>query len=130
MIVGVIGYAAAPAKTPDQPIRIMYKTVAGKVLFDHKTHFVASGYGLACKDCHHHPEDDEEAALVSCGSCHQIPPEGETVPKSCTDCHEPDEIEDTEILTRSDAFHKQCENCHQESGAGPVENRCNWCHVS
>ncbi len=36
--VGVISYAAFPAKTPEQPIRMMYKSVAGKALFDHKTH--------------------------------------------------------------------------------------------
>ena len=35
LFVGVISYAAFPAKTPDEPIRLMYKTVAGKVLFDH-----------------------------------------------------------------------------------------------
>jgi len=131
LIVGVISYAAAPAQTPDKPMRIMYKTVAGKVLFDHKTHAIETGYGLACTDCHHHPEDpeDEEEALKSCGVCHQVPPEGEKFPKSCLDCHEPDEIEDSEISTKADAFHNQCESCHKESGVGPEENRCNWCHV-
>ncbi|MBL7178720.1 MAG: cytochrome c3 family protein [Desulfobacterales bacterium] len=134
LIVGVIGYAAAPAKTPDKPIRIMYKTVAGKVLFDHKTHIAESGYSLACKDCHHHPEgsedEGEEAEIQPCNYCHQALAEGETFPKTCLDCHEAEELEDTEISNRPDAFHSQCEKCHKESGAGPEENRCSWCHVS
>ena len=127
-LVGVISYAAFPAKSPDQPIRIMYKGVAGKVLFDHKTHASEVGYGLSCSDCHHHPED-EETSLRACGDCHQFLAEGQ-VPESCTECHDADEVEDTEIIKKTDAFHSQCEECHQESGAGPEENRCSWCHVS
>jgi hypothetical protein len=128
-LVGVISYAAFPAKTPDQPVRIIYKGIAGKVLFDHKTHASESGYGLSCNDCHHHPKD-EKTSLRACGDCHQALAEGQKFPESCTECHEADEIEDTEIITKTDAFHSQCEECHRESGAGPEENRCNWCHVS
>jgi hypothetical protein len=128
-LVGVISYAAFPAKTPDQPVRIVYKGIAGKVLFDHKTHASEAGYGLSCSDCHHHPEDDE-TSLRACGDCHQVPAEGQEFPEACLECHEADEIEGTEIITKTDAFHTQCEQCHQESGAGPEKNRCNWCHFS
>jgi len=107
-VVGVISYAAFPAKTPEQPVRIMFDSVAGKVLFDHKTHTTDSGYGLACADCHHNLE------------------EGETEPPSCLECHEP-QTEDAEVPKRSDAFHTQCINCHQEIEAGPKE--CGFCHV-
>jgi len=129
--VGVISYAAFPAKTPDEPIRLMYKTVAGKVLFDHKTHYAESGYGLACNECHHHPEEpeDEEEALLKCGYCHQVPSEDQTYPESCLDCHEAEDLEESEMIKQSDAFHSQCEKCHQEVGAGPEKERCNWCHV-
>lgn len=129
--VGVISYAAFPAKTPDEPIRLMYKTVAGKVLFDHKTHYTESGYALACNECHHHPEEpeDEEEALVKCGYCHQVPAEGQTYPESCLDCHEAEDLEESEMIKTSDAFHSQCESCHQEVEAGPEEERCSWCHV-
>ena len=75
LFVGVISYAAFPAKAPEEPVRVMYKVVAGKVLFDHKAHTAESGYGLSCTDCHHHPEDEEES-LIACGDCHQIPAEG------------------------------------------------------
>ena len=42
-VIGSFSYAAFSAKKPEQPVRIMYKGIAGKVLFDHKTH--ASGAG-------------------------------------------------------------------------------------
>ncbi len=131
LFVGFISYAAFPAKTPDEPVRLMYKTVAGKVLFDHKTHLSDSGYGLACQDCHHHPEEPEELeeALVACGECHKVLEEGKTFPDSCLDCHEAEDLEDSEVLKKSDAFHSQCESCHQEVDAGPEEERCSWCHV-
>lgn len=132
LVISVIGYAAAPVKSPDEPVRMMFKVVAGNVLFDHKTHTSETGYGLACFDCHHHPEDpeDESEALVACGECHQPPKEGEMFPESCLNCHAPEDIEDSEVTKRSDAFHVQCETCHKESGIGPVkdEDRCQWCH--
>ncbi len=100
LVVGVVCYAAFPAKTPEEPVRLMFKTTAGKVLFDHKTHSADAGYGVACDDCHH--EGDE--------------------PVACSECHEPDSE-----VKRSDAFHSQCKGCHEESGAGPLE--CSECHV-
>ena len=93
--------------------------------FDHKTHTGDNGYGLNCKDCHHHPLE-EEADLSTCGKCH-IQGQAESLPVSCQDCHEADEIEDTEIVKRGDAFHGQCIGCHQEFGAGPID--CAECHV-
>jgi len=124
LIIGVLGYAVAPAKQSEEPIRMVFDVVAGKVLFDHKTHASDAGYALSCLDCHHHPSDEEEA-LRACGDCHNLPVDG-TFPESCADCHEPDEIEDTEMLKRGDAFHLQCINCHQDYGAGPIE--CSECH--
>jgi len=127
--VGVISYAAFPPKTPEQPIRMMYKSVAGKALFDHKTHYAESGYGLACNECHHHPEEPEEGetANVSCGNCHQTLEKGKNWPESCLDCHEAEDLEESEVMKKSDAFHAQCVGCHKEAGSGPEE--CNSCHV-
>lgn len=125
-VVGVLSYAAFSAKTPDQPVRLMFKSVAGKVLFDHKTHTDDSGYGISCQDCHHHPEEDE-TDFRACGECHSLPPEGETLSMSCADCHEPDEIEGTEMIKKGDAFHSQCIDCHKANEAGPEE--CASCHV-
>ena len=109
-VVGVISYAynAFSAKPLDQPVRLMFKVVAGRVIFDHKTHTAESGYGISCTDCHHNLE------------------EGETKPEACGECHEP-ESQDEDTPSRSDAFHSQCIDCHKEAGAGP--EKCASCHV-
>ena len=107
LVVGILSYAAFPAKAPDRPVRLMFEGVAGKVLFDHKTHTVDSGYGIACSDCHH------------------ILEEGETNPEACGACHELEGDED--VPKRTDAFHSQCIGCHEEGDAGPQE--CSGCHV-
>ncbi len=128
LIVGISSYAAFPARIPDPPGRIMFKVVAGKVLFDHKFHSSPGGYGLSCFDCHHHFLEEETELLV-CRDCHNLPAEEETFPAACADCHEPDEIEDTEMLKMSDAFHGRCAVCHKEFESGPCSEACASCHV-
>ncbi|MDD2389744.1 MAG: cytochrome c3 family protein [Desulfobacterales bacterium] len=126
LVVGLISYAAFPAKSPEQPIRMMFKCAAGKVLFDHKTHTDSSGYGIACSDCHHHPADDP--SLKACGDCH-LKEEASKAPQLCMECHEPDDgMGDQVPMMRADSFHKQCVGCHEAGGAGPVE--CGKCHVT
>lgn len=127
LLIAIICYAAFPQASPETPVRLMYQTVAGKVLFDHDTHTSASGYGAACMDCHHHPSDEGEA-LRACGDCHQTVPEGEAFPASCLECHDADEIEGSEVIGSGDAFHGQCIQCHTEFEAGP--EKCSGCHVS
>jgi len=56
LAIGIICFSAFPAKAPETPVRIMFKSLAGKVFFDHKTHVSEKGYALSCGDCHHHPE--------------------------------------------------------------------------
>jgi hypothetical protein len=126
LIVGVAGYAAFSAKAPAEPIRMMYKTSAGKVLFGHKTHASSSGFGVACADCHHHPEGDDSATM-GCGDCHGASGAEAKALETCAQCHEPDEYEGYEMMNRTDAFHGQCIGCHKEYEAGPVE--CSECHV-
>ena len=127
-VVGVFCYAAFPKKTPDPPVRMMFTSIAGKVLFDHKTHSAESGFGVSCFDCHHHPGENEES-LLACRACHD--PKGEEKPAkdkaACLECHGADEIEDAELMNRSDAFHAQCIGCHQDFGAGA--QACASCHV-
>ena len=123
LVVGVLCYAAFPVSPPEEPMRIMFKVTAGKVLFDHYSHTSESAYGLSCWDCHHNPLGDDEvfdekAALAPCGECHAAD----------EDATQPVEIEDTQIMNRTDAFHAQCINCHQEfEAAGPIE--CETCHI-
>ena len=111
LFVGVVCYAAFPAKAPSEPVRMMFEVAAGKVLFDHKTHHSVSGYGISCGDCHHTLEPDEYADAQSCSECHD-PTEG-----------------DEEVPKRADAFHQQCGGCHEDFGAGPKVKDCNACHV-
>lgn len=108
LVVGVVSYAAYPTKAPEEPIRIVFKNIAGNVLFGHKEHTSDEGYGLKCTECHH-----------------EIEKEGEK-PSRCGECHEAEEGEGMGPL-RSDAFHKQCQGCHEDQGMGPVN--CSACHV-
>lgn len=123
LVIGVFSYAAFPERKPEKPIRKMFKATAGKVLFQHKIHTTPSGYGVSCDDCHHHPANDE-SSLRSCSDCHQSE---EVAPASCLDCHEAEEIKEAKIVSMTDAFHFQCIGCHKDYGAGPVE--CQTCHV-
>ena len=102
-LLGVVCYAAFSQEPPEEPVRIVFKTTAGKVLFDHKTHTIDDGYGIGCDDCHHEEQDES----MSC---------------SGEDCHNPDSDPN-----RADALHSNCKDCHEDSGAGPVE--CAACHV-
>ncbi len=111
LFVGVLCYAAFPPKTPHEPIRLKYHVLAGNVIFEHKKHYAATGYGLSCGDCHHTLAADEYDQA-----------------QSCSECHSPDEG-DAEVPKLSDAFHKQCSSCHEAYGAGPLANDCRACHV-
>ena len=130
LVVGAISYAAFPAKAPEQPIRIMFKSVSGNVLFDHQTHGADTGFGISCEDCHHHPGEGEED-YRACGDCHQILQEDAPTPQACLDCHDETEVEDTEITNGTDALHLQCMGCHEDFGEGPGEGpeECSSCHV-
>jgi hypothetical protein len=130
LVVAIVCYAAFPVKKPEEPIRLIYQTNVGKVLFDHKTHTGEKGLGLNCFDCHHHPPDDE-AALAACGQCHLPAPEEGVVPESCLECHDASDVEDSEYPKRSDALHRQCWQCHEEYEQGPTSGSddCSKCHM-
>jgi len=125
LVVGVFCYSSLSAKAPEEPIRKMYKTVGGDVLFDHQTH--SGDYNLECVACHHDFDSDAGAgAPVSCGNCHQM--EGEYVPAfgkggrfnhdmhsddyglSCNDCHH-------DYNEEEGGTPQMCSDCH-EKGAG------------
>ena len=126
-VLGFLCYAAFPAKQPETPVRVVYKTNAGKVLFDHKTHAAETGYGMACTDCHHHPGTEGETPMLACGTCHGKPEQMETVAQTCNECHDPDDYDLADVMPRADAFHGQCISCHNDFEAGP--QACASCHV-
>ena len=130
LLIAIVCYAAFPIETPQEPIRLMYQTNAGKVLFDHQTHASINGYSLDCMDCHH-AHFGEEIEPVSCGLCHAAKGEKSEFPKSCFECHgDASEIEDPDIMKRADAFHTQCIKCHEQYGSGPKSGseNCSACH--
>ena len=90
LVVGAVCYAAFPENEPDQPLRMMFKVVAGNVLFDHDTHTSEFGYAVSCGDCHHTLAEDEYADAQSCSECHELDEGDDEVPK------------------RADALHRQC----------------------
>ena len=111
LVVSVASYAAYTQEKPKPPLRVMYKVVAGNVLFDHHTHASEFGYGLSCGDCHHTLSEDEYADA-----------------QSCSECHEPEEG-DEDVPKLADAFHRQCAGCHEDFEAGPYPDECSKCHV-
>lgn len=126
LVISVLCYAGLPADVPEEPIRLMYKGTAGKVLFDHKAHLSETGYGLSCVDCHHHPGEDDEG-ILACGDCHLSANDSTELPEVCMDCHDSDEIEGSEMVNKTDGIHAQCIGCHQEYESGPAQ--CAACHV-
>lgn len=130
LAVGIIcfSYTAFSAHPPSPPHRVMFKVIAGNVLFQHKTHTDASGYALACTDCHHHPYDDESSELRACTDCHAKSDALAAVEETCSECHDSDEYDLEELAARTEAFHGQCIGCHEEFEAGPKE--CSSCHAS
>jgi len=126
LVVGVLCYAAFPVSPPEEPVRMMFKVTAGKVLFDHYTHTSETAYGLSCLDCHHCLQDNDTTP-VACGECHYSAEHSMQAPGIWSDCLEPNQIEDTQIMKRSDAFHAGCIECHQAFEAGPIE--CASCHI-
>jgi hypothetical protein len=131
LVVAVISYAAFPLTPPEEPLRIVYQSAAGSVLFDHQTHATSKGYALSCTDCHH-LHFDYEIEPVSCGLCHAPPRPGSVPPESCLDCHsDVAEFAEPDTLKRSDALHKQCIGCHEAFGKGPPGDAesCSQCHV-
>lgn len=106
-IIGVLCYSVFGHEPPEEPIRLMFPGSAGNVLFTHQGH--SDDYGIDCLSCHHNIEDDE---IYNCSECHEPGPSGE----------------DVDPMSRTDALHAQCINCHEEEEAGPVE--CAACHAS
>jgi len=130
LAIGAFSYILSSYSTKAQnnePVRILYKTPGGKVLFDHKTHTSEMKYGLSCTDCHHHPQDEEEA-IRSCNDCHLYPDKATAVHPTCMDCHDQEEVEGVETNKQVDSTHSrgECIKCHQEFGKGPVT--CEMCH--
>jgi len=133
LVIGICGYGFTAYKnkanknTTHEPIRVMYQPATGKVLFDHKTHASETKYGLSCIDCHHHPEEEEDA-IRSCDFCHVYPDKDKSFNPNCLECHDQEDVEGVETNYLVDKNHTrgECIKCHTDFGKGPVE--CLSCH--
>lgn len=88
---------------------MVFESAKKMVTFNHAEH---SEYAEGkCVTCHHKDEVGKETGCSAEG-CH---PEKTSGP-------------DDKSVTRKNAFHKQCKNCHKEQDKGPYK-KCSDCHV-
>ncbi len=142
LLVAGAGYLM-PRTGQDVPARVVMDNNGGRVIFSHQAH--ARDYGFECADCHHDGLGREQP--LACGSCH--PPafdekfragHGKAFPddEACLRCHyetpqgplaAEDRPDTGSIPVRAEAFHRQCMNCHEESGGPYGEGSCHACHA-
>ncbi len=103
-VLGIIGYSM---KSSGNPIRVLFKTSGGPVVFDHREHIE---YEIECKDCHHEIDEKED----NCRACHNKgnedykdlcedrPIHKLCIGANCIDCHKENDL-DTD----------DCKACHQ-----------------
>lgn len=105
-VLGIYGYTL---ESSGNPIRVLFKTKGGPVVFDHRMHL--EDYGFECASCHHELYTDEK--IWNCRKCHSK------------------EVEEYQGICDDRAIHKQCIganciDCHKESGLDTDD--CKSCH--
>ncbi len=105
-VLGIIGYSIGGS---EEPLRVLFKTSGGPVVFDHNEH---KEYDIECDKCHHELDVDEE--IWNCRACHskgiedyqgicdERPIHKQCIGANCIDCHKENDI-DTD----------DCKACHQ-----------------
>ena len=143
LVVAVAGFLLPEGKQ-DVPARIVLDNTGGRVIFTHQVH--VEDYGLDCTDCHH--DDIGQDRPLACGTCHPAAfdkkfraEHQKAFPsdEACLRCHSevpkgelaPEDRPDTDFMpTRADAFHQQCQSCHEDMGSGPYgKDACYQCHA-
>ena len=136
LFVGAISFAAFPAKTPDEPVRLMYKTVAGKVLFDQQNPFMriqgtASPVpGLSPSIILKNPKKVEDSACSVRRVSSKFLKKVKTFPDSCLDCHEAEDLEDSG-MSQKNPMHSihSVKVAIRKLKSVRKKRRCSWCHV-
>jgi hypothetical protein len=120
IVVGIFSYVAASfAEPPLPPLRVMYRSVTGNVLFEHKAHFSPGNYSVSCQDCHHDTRTLEDYI--------QVDGKNRIASEAGMNLADAGKIEDIEVYTNKEEAHELCIGCHEEFEAGPVD--CKGCHV-
>lgn len=97
------GVALKASDGPETSVLYHLTDIYAPVKFTHKAH---TGYAENCKVCHHHHSEIERTP--ACRECHGLP--FKTLAKPGL----------------KGAYHRQCMNCHRDSGSGPLG--CDDCH--
>jgi len=112
LIVGVVAFYYQDAKAPpEEPIRVVYESKGGLVVFDHAAHIARMEND--CTACHHYDGDEEDK-------------------ENCRDCHIDNDIPVMDAYHekgedfREDDTYQSCMSCHQERGKDP--KNCRGCH--
>lgn len=112
LLVGVAAfYHQETQAPPEEPVRVVYESKGGLVVFDHAAH--SARMEDDCIACHHEDGDDDEK-------------------ENCRDCHIDNDIpimhayhEKGEDYLDDDTF-QSCMSCHEEWGQDP--KNCQGCH--
>lgn len=107
-ILGIVGYSITSS---DPPIRVLFKTKGGNVIFDHEAHSSTDEYNIKCDSCHHETDSDEKT--MNCRQCHRAG------------------SEDYDSICDDRSIHKQCIganciDCHKDEGIDVGD--CKICH--
>lgn len=112
LVVGVVAFYYQDAKAPpEEPVRVVYESKGGLVIFDHAAH--TSRMENDCWACHHSDGDEEEK-------------------ENCRDCHAFNDIPILHAYHQKgedyvdDDTYQSCMSCHEEKGKDPTN--CKGCH--
>ena len=112
LLVGVVAfYYHDTMAPPEEPVRVIYESKGGLVVFDHAAHIARMKND--CTACHHYDGDEEDK-------------------ENCRDCHIENDIpvmdayhEKGEDFLDDDTY-QSCMSCHEERGKDP--KNCRGCH--
>ncbi len=128
LIVGIICYAKGGSglEPGEEPVRKVYKGLAGDVLFDHQEH--AYEYESDCYVCHHH---GDSAEFMACDVCHKEETPKQ-VPAVCNDCHplsgDTYVFDEHHRLLEDEPEAWTCTTCHQKEEGESLPYACGDCH--
>ncbi len=110
IILGIIAVIGYNINGSGSPIRVLFKTKGGPVIFTHKAH--SEEYVDNCKQCHHSGESGEEPDNWRCRSCHF---QGSDIDSICED-----------RPPHKECIGEKCITCHEENGMDT--DNCGFCH--
>lgn len=134
-LIALVGYLM-PVESNTVPERILLDNMAGKVVFDHKTHFVQ--YKVPCTKCHHESPQQRDN-VQRCGVCHGVAFDDAfrknhvtrfNDPAACATCHH---VTFASKKWGHEAHAKDygvdCRDCHhKDKSIEPEPQKCGDCH--